>query len=173
MSGATLSVVCMLGSHRERLPRLSAALAAQTAVDEMELVLVGGDGTPPFGDGMPWKQVPWPPGGSYGEARAEAARQAEREIVACLLDHFYPDPGWADALIRTYRERPWAAVGYGFRNANPTTYSSRATFLAHFGPWASAGSEESAVLPGNDISYRRRELLTLGSDLGALLDIDA
>jgi glycosyltransferase involved in cell wall biosynthesis len=174
MSEPALSAVCLLGSRRERLPRLSAAIAAQTAADELELVFVGGDGGPaPLPEGVRSRRVPWPSGMSFGEARAAGALEATGEIVAFLLDHCYPEPGWAEALIAAYRERSWAAVGYGFRNANPDTYASRATFLAHFGPWEGAERGETSLLPGIDVSYRRRELLAIGPDLGKLLDIDS
>jgi hypothetical protein len=175
MDAPALSAVCLLGSRRERLPKLTAALAAQTAAGELELVLVGGEGDegialPP---GIRRKQVTWPPNLSFGDARALGAREATGEIVAFLLDHCYPEPGWAEALIDAYRTRPWAAVGYSFRNANPETYGSRAVFIANFGPWQGAGSGEASLLPGNDVSYRRDQLLALGSELGELLEIDA
>jgi glycosyltransferase involved in cell wall biosynthesis len=174
MDPPVLSAVCLLGSRRERLPRLGAAIAAQTAADELEFVVVGGGEEPvPLSDRIRSMRVPWPPGLSLGEARAAGAREASGEIVAFLLDHCYPEPGWAEALIAAYRDRPWSAVGYGFRNANPDTYASRATFLAHFGAWAGEDQGEAARLPGLDVSYRRRELLALGPDLGQLLDIDS
>jgi hypothetical protein len=174
MSSPVLSAVCLLGARRERLPRLRAAIAAQTAADQLELVLVGGDrGTLPAAGGIRCRGVRWPPSLSLGEARAAGAREAGGEIVAFLLDHCYPEPRWAEALIAAYRGRPWAAVGYGFRNANPGSYGSRATFLANFGAWLGADPGEFSTLPGLDLSYRRRDLLALGSDLGELLEIDS
>jgi glycosyl transferase family 2 len=174
MDAPVLSVVCLLGSRRERLSRLSAAIAAQTAADELELVLVGGDDGPvPLPDGVRFSRVPWPARLSYGEARAAGAREATGEIVAFLLDHCYPEPGWAEALIAAYGERPWSAVGYSFRNANPDTYASRATFLAHFGPWDGVEGGKASLLPGNEVSYRRRDLLAIGPELGQLLDVDS
>ena len=174
MSETAISAVCLLGSRSERLPRMLSALASQTAGAELEVVFVGGgDGPGEVPGGLRSRRVPWPPGLSYGEARAEGARQASGEIVAFLLDHCYPEPDWAEGLIGAYRGQPWAAVGYGFRNANPESHASRATFLANFGPWETAPSGEVAVLPGNNLSYRRRDLVALGSELGELLDIDA
>jgi hypothetical protein len=174
MSRPALSVICLLGSRRERVPRLSAAIAAQTAAEDLEVVLIGSDGgLGSLTDGLRCKRVPWPPSLSYGEARAVGAREASGEIIAFLLDHCYPEPGWAEALIKAYRDRPWAAVGYSFRNANPGSYASQATFLAHFGPWEAAPPGETSLLPGNDVSYRRSALLELDPGLGELLDIDS
>lgn len=176
MNEPALSAVCLLGSRRERLPRLIRSMADQTSTGELEVVLV--DGGPPgrrpqVPEPPGWKLVPWPRGGSFGEARAAGAREATGEVVAYLLDHAYPEPGWAEALIAAYRDRAWAAVGYAFRNANPGRYASRATFLAHFGPWESTESQATSLLPGNLVSYRRHELLALGPELDDLLDVDA
>ena len=175
MSEPALSAVCLLGSRRERLPRLSAAIAAQTAAAELEVVFVGGgeDGPGHLPEQVRSRRVPWPPGLSFGEARAEGVRRASGEIVAFLLDHCYPEPGWAEALIDAYSGRSWAAVGYGYRNANPERYASRAVFFAHYGQWGMAPAGEAAILPGINVSYRRRHLVALGSELGELLDIDA
>lgn len=174
MSETAISAVCLLGSRSERLPRMLSAIASQTAGAELEVVFVGGgDGLREVPGDLRSRQVPWPPGVSFGEARAEGARQASGEIVAFLLDHCYPEPDWAEALVSAYRGGPWAAVGYGFRNANPKSHASRAAFLANFGPWETAPPGEVAVLPGNNISYRRRDLVALGSELGELLDVDA
>jgi hypothetical protein len=173
VSELPLSIVCVVGCRAERLERLNAAIAAQSARDELELVLVGGDGETPAPAGIRCRRVAWPPAGSYGEARAAGASEAGGEIVAFLLDHGYPEPGWAEALIAAYRGRPWAAVGYRFRDANPATYASRATYLAHFGPWESAAPGKVDLLPGNMVSYRRSQLSALGDELGELLEIDS
>jgi hypothetical protein len=165
----------MLGSRRERIPRLAAAMRAQTAADRLEILLMdaGGTGLDPPLDGIRWRRVGWSPELSFGEARATGVHEAKGEIVAFLLDHCYPDPSWAEALIAAFRERSWAAVGYGIRNANPGRYGSDATFLAHYGPWESARRGEVRLLPGWQVSYRRSELLGMGADLGELLEIDA
>jgi hypothetical protein len=175
MSDPVLTVVCMLGSRRERIPRLAAAMTAQTAADRMEILLLdaGRDGLEPPLNGLPWRRLVWKPEVSLGEAKATGVREAKGEIVAFLLDHCYPDPGWAQALIAAYRERSWGAVGYGIRNANPGGYASDATFLAHFGSWEGTKRGEVPRLPGWEVSYRRSELLAVDDDLGDLLEIDA
>lgn len=175
MSDPVLSVVCMLGPRRERLPRLSAAIRAQTVADQLEVVLAdfGGEEFVPALDGVRWRGLALEGDLPFGEVRASAVREAKGEIVAFLLDYCYPDPDWAEALIAAYREPTWAAVGYRIRNANPGGYVSDATFLAHYGPWERAGRGETDLLPGIEVSYRRRELLGTDEELGKLLEIDS
>jgi hypothetical protein len=148
------------------------AIAAQSAREQLELVLVGGDGRRRLLETVPSQWVDWPSGMRYGEARAAGVRAARGKIVAFLLDHCYPDPGWAEALIEAHG-RSWAAVGYGYQHANPGGYTSAATYLANYGPWLALGPGQVPLLPGNNLSYRRDELLSLGAELGELLEIDA
>ena len=159
MSDPRLSVVCTLGPWRARLVRMLAALDAQTAADSIEIVFVGmspeSELLGPSRE-IPTTVLPYPPGAPLGAARADGLQAARGEIVAFLADHAYPDPGWAEALIGAYRDRPWAAVGYAFRNANPDTHGSRAAMLADFAPWlAPVSSGETDYLPPNDLSFRR------------------
>ena len=175
MSEPLLSAVCLHGSRRERLPKLKAALASQTAASDLEVVLVRREDGPDdgWGDDLACVVVPWTDAASLGAARAAGARAASGRIVAFLLDHCYPDPGWAEALISSYVHRPWAAVGYRFRNANPNSYASDATFLANYGPWAMASAGEVHLLPGYNVSYRRRDLLAFDHELDVLLETDS
>src|SRR5437868_5149876 len=43
-------------------------------------------------------------------ARAAAIRAASGPVVALAEDHAFPEPDWAEVLIRAHRQ-PWAAVG--------------------------------------------------------------
>src|SRR5262245_33240381 len=157
----------MHGSRPERLRRLGSALAAQTAAEQLEVILVGRRENGALPSGLRWRRIAWPAGLSFGEARAAGVREAGGEVVAFLLDHTYPRPEWAEALIGAYAAG-WAAVGYGYRNANPGSPASDATYLAHYGPWLSVAPGAVPMLPGNILSYRRRALLELGPELGEL-----
>jgi hypothetical protein len=168
-----LTVATVAGAQRRRTQRQLAALAAQTIAAEIEVVVV--DTRPRLDPIDPPRtlevRVLQRDSLSFGEARAEAARAAGAEIVAYLEDHCYPEPAWAEALARAYRE-PWAAVGYAFGNANPKTRSSRMTHLAQYGEWEAPARGGAKGLPGNNVSYRRDVLLGLGSDLPAMLMAD-
>jgi hypothetical protein len=64
-------------------------------------------------------------------------------------------------------------VGYAFTNANSESYVSRGAILARYGLYVHpAHSGPRRYLSGNNISYKREVLLSLGENLEALLDID-
>lgn len=109
---------------------------------------------------------------SRASANAAGVRKATAPVVALAEDHSFPDPDWAEALIKAHRQE-WAAVGPVVRNANPATAVSWADFLIGYGPWidpAPSGSVE--FLPGHNTSYKRAILLEFGTDLEAMLEAE-
>jgi hypothetical protein len=174
MSQPKLSAVLVVGEQRERARGTIEAIAAQTAVDSIELILV--DLCPeaprvPEPRSPRTSQVVLPPSTPWGSVRAAGVRAARSPIVAFLEDHVTPNPGWAEALLQAHRA-PWAAVGYAFL-AGDQRWSSRATLIAEYGPWAHpAAGGPSRLLPGNNISYKRDTLLALGGALDRALEID-
>jgi len=67
----------------------------------------------------------------------------------------------------------WQAVGYAFTNANPINYLSRASFISDYGLWAHPVRHgRAARLPGNNVSYTRDVLLSLGHNLEHALSAD-
>ncbi len=112
------------------------------------------------------------PIGSTAKARAMAIREASAPIVAFAEDHSYPEPKWAEMLIRAHQE-PWAAVGPVMCNANPGSAISWADFVMGYGPWmdpAPCGS--LGDLPGHNSSYKRALLLVYGARLESMLEAD-
>jgi glycosyltransferase involved in cell wall biosynthesis len=171
-----LSVVCVAGEQRRRVHRCLNALAAQTAADRIEVVVVD--------IAVIDEPIALPPelgsstviragvGASLGQARAIGARAARGEAVAFLVDHGYPEPGWAEAVVNAYAG-PWAAVGYAFAPANPETQAVRTAMLAQFLPWLSPVRPNAIrSLPGNMVSYRSSVLRSFDGDLECLLEID-
>jgi hypothetical protein len=153
------------------------ALAAQTVAERIELVLV--DLGPPESRPDPpavfaaTTSLELSPDSGLGAARAAGARAARAQAVAFLVDHGYPEPEWAEALIGAYRDDGWAAVGYAFRAANPQTRAARTAMVAQFLPWLSpTDGGETTILPGNMVSYRTSLLRSLDGDLDQLLEID-
>jgi Glycosyl transferase family 2 len=171
-----LSVVCVAGEQRRRVRRCLDALAAQTVADRIEVVVVDMTATgariqlpPGLGSSTLIRAAP---GASLGQARATGARAARGDAVAFLVDHGYPEPGWAEALVNAYAG-PWAAVGYAFAPANPETQAVRTAMLAQFLPWLSpVRSDAIRSLPGNMVSYRSSVLRSVDGDLDGLLEID-
>jgi glycosyltransferase involved in cell wall biosynthesis len=169
-------VVCVAGVCRERARRVMEAVEAQTAAARIELVVVdcaSDAGALDLPGGLHGgSMVPHRRDAGLGEARAAGVRRSTGPIVAFLVDHCYPTPAWAEALIDAYRGG-WAAVGYSFESANPGSFAGRIAMLAQFGPWLDSGTETAVeALPGNNVSYRREALAPFSGELAELLDID-
>lgn len=171
-----LSVAMLAGLRRDRAQRLLDAVARQSAIDRLEVVVI--DLAPQ--DARPLRLPPGcarsaiipAPGGSLSWAKAEAVRATSSESIAFLEEHCYPEPQWARTLIEAQRG-PWAAIGYAFTNANPESYVGRSSMLADYGRWAHpARSGPARFLPGNNVLYRRSALEPFGSRLEPLLGVD-
>jgi hypothetical protein len=107
-----------------------------------------------------------------GPARARAIREASAEVIAFTEDHCFPDPGWAEALLRAHDE-PHAAVAPAMRNANPETLVSWADLLIAYGRWLAPGRRGLLdLLPGHNISYKRSVLLGYDADLDRLMEAE-
>ena len=107
-----------------------------------------------------------------GPARARAIREARAEVIAFTEDHCFPDPTWAEALLRAHRE-PHAAVAPALRNANPETLVSWADLMIGYGRWIAPGRRGVlSLLPGHNISYKRSLLLQYGADLDRLMEAE-
>jgi hypothetical protein len=176
MAQPRLSVVCFASPHRERTQRCLEALGAQTAIEEIELILLdGGDPAdrpdPPPGLATVVEELPPEP--TLGASRALGIRTASDSVaIAFMSDHCYPRPGWARALIDAYRE-PWGAVGFVFTCPAPRTYGGRAAKIADHGPWLNAtraGRVDS--ISYCEASFRRDLLDRLGDDLEWMLETD-
>lgn len=106
---------------------------------------------------------------SMSEAKLSAVRNATSPVIAFAEDHCYPEPNWAEYLIKAHRER-WVAVGPSLKNANPNTLNSWASYLMTHARWnepVNTGPMDS--LPWHNTSYKRLLLLEYGSELPALL----
>jgi hypothetical protein len=108
-----------------------------------------------------------------GNAKAAGVRAAKAPLVAFIEDHSYPDPGWAEALVKAYARAPLAAVGPVVLNANPTSHASWGCFLVYYGMYMQAQAPEQARhLPGNQSSYRKEVLLAYGPRLPEMLQAE-
>ncbi len=109
---------------------------------------------------------------SLGSANAAGVRAATAPLVALAEDHCFPDPDWAEHLIRAH-EGQWAAVGPAVRNANPATIVSWADLFIGYGPWLEPVERRDVpFLPGHNSSYKRALLLAYGERLDALLTVE-
>jgi hypothetical protein len=110
---------------------------------------------------------------SIGAGNAAGVRAASASIVALGEDHSFPDPPWAEALIKAHRN-PWAAVGPEVRNGNPNNMISWADFLIGYGPWLEpARALVIQHLPGHNSSYKRSILMEYGPELDTLFEAES
>ena len=113
-------------------------LRAQTVHDELEVVLVGPEAAVreaeaagvarAFGG---FRSVGIGDLALTSEARAAGIRAATSPVVVLTEDHCWPEPEWAEALLRAHRGGD-TVVGPAVVNANPHTVLSWANFLVEY-----------------------------------------
>lgn len=171
-----LSVVLITGSQRERAQRVVAAVASQTAVSHIELVVVdlaSGDSqrlnVPEI---LRSVYLSRPDIVRWGTARSEGVRAASGDAVAFIEDHCFPEPQWAETLIDAHRNA-FGVIGYAFKSGNPESFVARASLLGRYGNFVHpAHRREASIVSGNNVSYKRDLLLSFGPALEDLLTID-
>lgn len=107
---------------------------------------------------------------STGRAMAEGFRAARAPIVVYGEQHSYPEPAWAEAILRAH-QAPHAVVGAAMGNANPQSLVSWAHLFGQFGPVITpAHSGAAKYLGAHHAAYKRAVVLEYGEMLGELLD---
>jgi len=110
---------------------------------------------------------------SVGAAYAAGVRHAEAPVVVFGEDHSYPQPDWAEWLIRDHQQS-WGAVGPVVHLANPERNTAIADFLVGYGEWADVKKPRQVDhLPGHNSSYKRALLLEYGEDLDTWLQAES
>lgn len=106
---------------------------------------------------------------SLGEAKAIGLKAANAPVVVFLEDHVFPEPGFAEALVKSHGQGR-AAVGPVMRNFNPASKVGWAQFIIFFYPWIEpVARQEVSQLTWNSSSYRKELLLGFGPSLPKLL----
>lgn len=177
--GAALSVILITPDHYASLRGTIRRLRAQSVRERMEIVIVA-----PSADSLDldegelsefrqFRVAETGPIRSVGPAYAAGVRAAGAPIVVLGEDHSFPQPGWAEALLRAH-EGPWAAVGPVVRNANPGSRMSWADFFMGYGPWQEpAPAGEMEHLPGHNSAYKRAILLAYGERLDSMMQAES
>jgi hypothetical protein len=109
---------------------------------------------------------------SMSQAKVAAMRNATTPVIAFAEDHCYPDPDWAEHVIRAHRQS-CAAVGPAVKNANPRTLISWVSYLMSYARWnepVTTGPTDG--LPWHNTSYKRDLLLEYGPELPSLLSVE-
>lgn len=173
-----MSVVTVTPGPYENVRKTVAHLRAQTVRERLELVIVAPSAaTLPLGEleGQGFTGLRVAEVGrisSTGQAWAAGIDRATAPVVAFAEQHAYPDPGWAEALLRRHRES-WAAVGPIMANANPTGMLSWAGFLLDFGAWAEpARAGPGFGVPPHNSAYKRALIVGYADALPALLEAE-
>lgn len=174
-----ISVVIVTPDNFATIRNTMACLRKQTAIDQMEVVIVAPSSGRINTNSSELTDFPWVKVvevgniGSIAEGNAAGIRGSTAPVVALAEDHSFPAPGWAEALIKAHKQ-PWAAVGPVVRNANPGGRVSWADFLIGYGPWLDpnpGGITEH--LPGHNSSYKRETLLEYGTELEKMLEAES
>ena len=169
-----LSVV-LVTDHFRTIEGVLDALDAQTARDEIEVVIVITRANEGEIDHSRLQRfaaaqivtvddiMPMPP------SRAAGVRATTSPVVFIGETHSYPHPDFAAAMIAAH-EGPWDIVVPGLDNANPSGPWSWASFLLDYGYWLSGlPASEIGSGPTWNASYKRHVLLDLDSMLDGAL----
>lgn len=178
-TGPALTVVSITPDRYDTVRRTLRHVRAQTARDEIELLLIAPSRDTLEADESELAEFRWVkivevgPLGATGEVRARAVREASAPIVVFTEDHCFPEPEWAAALLARHAG-PWAAVGPVLRNANPDTMVSWADLFIAYGPWLAPGvAGPKDHLPGHNSSYKVSVLLEYGDRLAQLMEAES
>lgn len=178
-NGPVISVILITPDRYQSLRKTIRHLRAQSLYAQMEIVIV----TPTAdsldldeGELQEFHQFQVVEVGaitSVGPAYAAGIRQASAPVVVLGEDHSFPEPGWAEALVKAH-EQGWAVVGPVVGNANPNSRMSWADFLMGYGPWQDpTPAGEMEHLPGHNSSYKRDILLRFGSRLDSMMEAES
>jgi len=170
-----ISVVIVTPDDFATIDNTMKCLTNQTVKDKMEVVIVvpfadriNPDNSEPV-DFRRVKVVEVGAVKSLAWGNAQGACHATAPVIVFAEDHSYPDPDWAEALIRAHKQQ-WAAVGPVIRNANPGSALSWADLLMTYGPWLDpAPAEMVGHLPGYNCSYKRSILMEYDRELESML----
>jgi hypothetical protein len=173
-----LSCVMVTQTDYEACRRTIGFLKRQTALDQLELVLVAESRDALALDEADVACFPAVEVVEFGEIRATGPAvvagilAARADWVVFNEEHSFPEPEWAARLI-TAQEGPWAVIGCAVSNANPGTLTSWAHLFGQFGPVvAPVESGEADYIAGHHSSYLREALLPFGESLGALFEFE-
>ena len=173
---AEISVVLVAGSGPAGIARTMRHLRAQTARRRMEVLIVaessaGFDlaalGAAEF---AACRIVEMGPITERGAAAAIGMRAATSPVVGLIEDHSFPEPEWAEALLRAHAGS-WTGVGPAVGNANPESVGSWVNYILAYGGFAPPlPAGERDLLPWHNSSYKRDALVPFHDRLGALLE---
>jgi GT2 family glycosyltransferase len=174
-----MSVVIVTPDDYETIRKTIKHLRAQTIKEKLEIMIVAPSlsnldlNESELKEFLCFDVVEFGPIKSSAKARAAGIRRASAPLIAFVEDHSFPDPRWAEELVKTHQQ-PWIAVGPVLCNANPESMTSWTNFIIEYGPWLDP-TEARIVdhLPGHNSTYKRLHLLDYGPELEGMLEAES
>ena len=176
MSGAPRISVILVTDHYRTIRRVLDRLREQTALGEIELVLVlpsyarnpeieatlAGFAAVSYVELASIHPIP--------RARAEGIRAASAPVIFLGETHSFPNRELAEALLAAH-ESNWDAVVPALSNANPESAWSWASFLMDYGTWyETRQAGQIAGGPTWNVAYRKSVLIEIGDRLEAAME---
>jgi hypothetical protein len=178
-NGPALSAIVVILDSYDTLRTTMSYLRKQTIADQIEIVFVVPSVPKIEIDRSEltcfhsWQVVEIDRIISIARAFVAGIRHARAPIVALNEDHSFPDERWAEVLLAAYKGS-WAAIAPMLSNGNPDTLLSWADFYQAHHEWCNiASSGMVRHLPWHNSSYKRDILLTYGSELENLMQIES
>jgi hypothetical protein len=176
--GPSMSVVIVTPDCYETIRRTIRHVAAQTIASRLELIIVAPsrrdlglveDDVKGFHS---CRVVEVCEVRAMSAARATGIREATAPVVTLAEDHCYPEPGWAEAILKAH-EQPWAGVAPAMTNANPQSVTSWVQLFMTYGRWVEPKAAGAiSDIPGHNGAYKRSVLMEYGPRLAAMLEVE-
>ena len=167
-----LTIGLIAGPHRLRARRALESLVGQSVAGAMTVHVAdfAPDAEPITADRPEVVTTEFSDPCLLGEARAEIVRQAVTPLVGFLEEHCVAEPGWAEALVKAHGDPGVAAAAGVITNLDSEPLLARVAALCSYrASLAPISSPEATILFGQNVCYKREDLLPLGSDLGYFL----
>ncbi|NNF04641.1 MAG: glycosyltransferase, partial [Rhodothermales bacterium] len=158
----SLSVVVAATGMAEQLERCLDALARQTVRPEV-IVVSNRSGNAPASstDSPPVSFVSMDASTTVPRLRAEGIARASGDVVVLTEDNAVPDTGWCEEILRAHRAGH-EVVGGPIDNEPTGRLADWAAYFYEYGRYMPpVPSGEADALPGNNVSYRRSDLLEI------------
>lgn len=139
-----LSAVVVATSGFAGVRRTVRHLRGQTIADRIELIIVApqeqaiADAAPNELEGFfAVRILAVGPIDHIDACAAKGIQAASADVVASIEDHAFPDPDWAEQVLRGFsaEDGQWSAVASFIANGNPATSLSWTNFLLGYGAW--------------------------------------
>lgn len=164
--GSRLSVIVVSFSRLATLERCLSALVAEVRSVQAEVLVVRrSDDVDPLRSRFPAvRWIPARPDETVPRMRSLGLESSGGDPVALLEDDCVVAEGWCAALLSAHQGSS-AAVGGPIEPGNYRRARDWGVFFCEYGRFMSPLTGEVAVLPGNNISYKRSALEKLAADV--------